>query len=626
MRTQRTARAVLAILLTLTTLASAIPAQAGESHPATNLPEPIAFQRANPADKVRAALTGKGYKVLKVGTNNDGNLAGVYMDMASSQLDEAARRQVVEGWYALSQAYTDPAIETYLSGLVYQERYLLCFFVARADLSAWIGGQMSDQTFAGKYIFKVMDLKTEQWVTDKDFIHKSFGVPAGKTVGPLPKPAAGGTNLVLEDDFSDPHSGWGSHEDDTASAGYVDGEYFCRETAENYIYHAQYPDLELDDFTYQVECRQVEGDPENEYGLVFRCSGEDYYKFGVTGDGYYDLLLRKDGQWTKMVDWAKSTAVERGDQVNVLKVACTGETISLYVNDEHVQTVRDDSLSKGRIGLFVGGWENMPTEARFDNVKVWSGSGGPQPTPQAGPAPTPQPTKPPPALNQTLCCGTSAGGTKIWSVRYPAGWQVVYIPDNPRDFQGVLISDPQGTIRIGLIPSTFTPPGAALDANNVDDFLDAYRAQRERENLGFKELLRQPVAGVPEGRVWAGTWGSGSSQMWATYLTILYPVQPWSPGLPRGYLIMLGVEATGPEWGRAVATYEAMLKTVQTRTVKSGSDAWTGVEAGGTAVKPMMIRWCPECCGWVSVTADRENWACPVCGTPTELWETGCNR
>ena len=247
-------------------------------------------------------------------------------------------------------------------------------------------------------------------------------------------------------------------------------------------------------------------------------------------------------------------------------------------------------------------------------------------------SPHPLVTASPPALTQFLCCGVSAGGTYVWSVKYPAGWQVTYIPNDPRNFVGVIISDPQGTIAIGLIPSSMTPPGTALDTGNVDEFLDAYRAQRQQENPGFQEFLRQPVKGVPEGRVWAGSWGAGevrvggagSSRMWASYLVVLYPLQAWAPGLPRGYLTMLGLQASSPEWGRGVAIYEAMLGTVQMRKVSDGSTVSPGAELGSQAVKPFLVRWCPKCCDWVAVTADQPGWPCPICGSETSLWETPC--
>lgn len=386
MRTKRTTWTIASTLLALIMLAAlAIPALASEGRPPNHVQDNIAFQEADPADKVRAELEGKGYKVLDVDLSDAGDLAGAIMEIASFQFDDTVRQQIVDGWYSLSKAYTDPGVQAYLTGLVYQNQYMLCFFVAPADFSAWIDGTLSDQAFAGKYLFKIMDLETGRWVEDKDFLHKNFGVPEGKqgveAVGPLPKPVEGSTKPAFEDDFSDPNSGWEEKKGDNYSYGYMDGEYYCREEEDNYMIRSVYPDLDFDDFIYQAEGRQVEGDPENEYGLIFRFVDGDYYKFGITGDGYYRLSLRMNDQWSKVVDWEETTAVKRGDQTNVLKVVCADQDISLYLNDEHLATVQDDSLSKGQIGVFAGGWENMPTESRFDNVKVWTGSPGPEITP-----------------------------------------------------------------------------------------------------------------------------------------------------------------------------------------------------------------------------------------------------
>lgn len=73
--------------------------------PVTSASAAPAHQASDPAAQVRAELQGQGYTVLEVGTNNAGDLAGVYMDMASPTFDDVVRRQVVAGWYAVSKAY-----------------------------------------------------------------------------------------------------------------------------------------------------------------------------------------------------------------------------------------------------------------------------------------------------------------------------------------------------------------------------------------------------------------------------------------------------------------------------------------------------------------------------------------
>jgi hypothetical protein len=229
-------------------------------------------------------------------------------------------------------------------------------------------------------------------------------------------------------------------------------------------------------------------------------------------------------------------------------------------------------------------------------------------------------------LDEFMCCGNSAGGTLVWSVRYPTGWKVQYIPDNPSDFTGVLISNPEGTITIAVIPSTMTPPGNAMDTGDVDEFLDAYYQQRRKENPGFTEFLRQPIPDTPQARIWSGTWGEGRDRMVASYLVALYPMQPWTPGLPRGYLTMYGLQASAAEWGQAVKIYDQMLASIQTKKVNGGvtADGESAAKAGGLATEPFLVRFCPYHCDWVAVDASRENWNCPQDGHETSLWEVPC--
>jgi hypothetical protein len=436
-------RTILTAFLALTMLVMlAGPALAGASQPPFYLPTSIVLQASDPAAQVRAALEARGYTVRTVGASSDGTTAGVYMDMVSATFDDAVRQEVVAGWYEVSQAYTGSVFTTYLSGLVYQGQYVICFLVAPADFRAWIGSQMSGTEFDQKYVVKVLDLKTGQWVTDKDFLRKNFGVPGGS-----------------------------------------------------------------------------------------------------------------------------------------------------------------------------------------------GGSSG---------APTATPTASVPQLTQSLCCGQTFGGTNIWSIRYPAGWRVQLIPNNPQAFQGAIFSDPQSTIQVIIMPSTATDPGSDLDqARNVDEFLDALRARDERAHPGFKEARREPLTGLDMGRIWAANWpsdkpvpvtvdkrGTDKGQMWI-YLVVLFNPLPYvAEGLSRGGVSMLGVEASVSDWSRGAATYEAMLNSMQSRKVSGGgytpSGGSTSPEIRGPSVHPWMLRWCPRCCGWEAVGADKYNWECPVCGTPTELWEVPC--
>ena len=240
-----------------------------------------------------------------------------------------------------------------------------------------------------------------------------------------------------------------------------------------------------------------------------------------------------------------------------------------------------------------------------------------RPTVTATPAPLP--TRP--ALDAFLCCGTTPGETgTLWSVRYPAAWRVIRVPDNPQAFYGALFSDPAGRVVITFIPGANTEPGHWLDTGDVDVWLDRFTQQRRRESPGFAEFLRDPVPGVPGGRLWAGTWGAGSDRGWEGYLVVVNPLLVVAPGMPQGYLTLYGLRAASPDWNNAYALYEQMFDSLL---VKRTGGSWSGVPMREPSQQPFMVRWCPTTCDWMAVEASSPDWI-GDCGEPTALWETVC--
>lgn len=66
----------------------------------------------------------------------------------------------------------------------------------------------------------------------------------------------------------------------------------------------------------------------------------------------------------------------------------------------------------------------------------------------------------PVALTQYLCCGYTVGGTRIWGISYPDGWEVRYLPTgNPNDFVGAVFSSPDDNMEIVYIPSAWPAAG-----------------------------------------------------------------------------------------------------------------------------------------------------------------------
>jgi hypothetical protein len=174
----------------------------------------------------------------------------------------------------------------------------------------------------------------------------------------------------------------------------------------------------------------------------------------------------------------------------------------------------------------------------------------------------------PVTLDQFLCCGHTAGETRIWGISYPRGWRVTLIPDNAEFFVGALFADPASTMSVLIIPSGWTPQNTPMDTGDVDEYLNGLTAMRAKQFPGFREFYRRPLPGVP-GRVWAGTWKSRGKQHWESYTVMVTPM-PYVEGMPRGGLTLMGLSATSSEWAQASAVYEAMMGTMQIQIIRAG--------------------------------------------------------
>lgn len=138
----------------------------------------------------------------------------------------------------------------------------------------------------------------------------------------------------------------------------------------------QYAALEeplFDDFALEVDVTQLSGDPESSYGVLFRKSGDQFYRFAITGSGLFVMERHNmGGTWTRYFDdWRESPAINQGvGATNRLKIKASGGDLSFYVNGELLQQVNDSSYASGQIALAAGTFGRAGLQVVFDNVAV----------------------------------------------------------------------------------------------------------------------------------------------------------------------------------------------------------------------------------------------------------------
>ena len=174
--------------------------------------------------------------------------------------------------------------------------------------------------------------------------------------------------VQLQDNFSNPKSGWEVSDDAIARLRYLNGEYQVLVKQADYTVGAT-RDFGENNYSVEVDGRAV-SHLNGAYGLIFSRTGGGYYLYWVD-DGAFGLwrLDRAQGAWTTLIDWTPSAAIRPGNQVNRLRVVRQGSAIMLYANGDVVGKADDGTYISGEAGMAAGAGA-ADFDSRFDNFQI----------------------------------------------------------------------------------------------------------------------------------------------------------------------------------------------------------------------------------------------------------------
>ena len=126
-------------------------------------------------------------------------------------------------------------------------------------------------------------------------------------------------------------------------------------------------------FAFQVQMNILKGD---RGGIIFRADSANFkfYLFRVGQDGSYNLFLYVDnnGSHARSLIQGNTSAIHTGqNQNNTVAVVARNANLYLYVNQQYIASVSDNTFGSGQIGLFAEDQKN-PTEVAFSNLKIWT--------------------------------------------------------------------------------------------------------------------------------------------------------------------------------------------------------------------------------------------------------------
>lgn len=179
-------------------------------------------------------------------------------------------------------------------------------------------------------------------------------------------------DVLFQDSFSRPISGWDRTETDSFTADYAGGAYVVKVLQPSTDVWVT-PGLAFRDIRILVVAQKKSGSDDNLFGIVCRYQNErNFYFFSISSDGYAGIGINKDGRRRILTGESllPSNAIQTGDEPNLIRADCIGYQLALYVNGRLVGQAQAAEWSGGQVGLLVGTYDEPGVEIVFDNFSV----------------------------------------------------------------------------------------------------------------------------------------------------------------------------------------------------------------------------------------------------------------
>ena len=193
---------------------------------------------------------------------------------------------------------------------------------------------------------------------------------SGPAATPAPASNADCDPIVL-DDFSNPAGGFPRGESNSATWGYLDGEYrlFIKLANE---FEARALRQDFTDYAVEVDAYFASEAP-GDYGMVLGADAATtrYTAFLVDNAQNFAVTRRAPSGSTNIRDWTFAPSLRAGREVNRLRAVHAGDTLAMYGNGVLLAVITDTlDLPASRVGLTAASFGSGGVDVRFDNFRV----------------------------------------------------------------------------------------------------------------------------------------------------------------------------------------------------------------------------------------------------------------
>lgn len=181
--------------------------------------------------------------------------------------------------------------------------------------------------------------------------------------------------ILFQDNFSDPSSGWDLQTSPEFETGYRDGGFVISIKAASTMAWSK-PGLGFSDVVIETDTVKIGGLDDNSFGIICRYTemeaASSFYFFVISSDGFYGIGKVTDGRQELISsdNMEYNSAIQQGSRNNHLQAECVGNQLVLRVNGQELASTTDDSFTAGDVGLMAGAFSASGTEIFFDNFSV----------------------------------------------------------------------------------------------------------------------------------------------------------------------------------------------------------------------------------------------------------------
>ena len=183
-------------------------------------------------------------------------------------------------------------------------------------------------------------------------------------------------NILFQDDFTNPATGWPEDKFDNYFIGYHEPEYYHIEvTSPNYKTTVFEPQKKsFNDFTVELQVltvsKKTAAAGDFRYGLAFRRSGDQYYAFTISPRTKKWFVLKNSPSQLTVLAEGTDDNIHELDKDDTLRVDAQGSDFVFHINDEIVGKATDSDYASGEIGFYVESFDAINAHIHFDNLVI----------------------------------------------------------------------------------------------------------------------------------------------------------------------------------------------------------------------------------------------------------------